>query len=298
MEVPRHRRSWLYLLLGVAVLSPAGRVLAQALPSTSDLSASGPAPPKWEAGLVGVLATAPTYPASEDNTIVAVPVPYFDYHGKSLQSDDDGSRLRQLLTPNLEIGLSGGGALSSDSNDSRARRGMPDLDYLLEAGPNLRLSYDGDSPYAKFAVDLPLRFVVSAGFDSGIHGRGAVFAPELSYSFRKKLPGTRRPNLIRISFGSDFASTALGDYFYTVRPQYVTPDRPAYDAKAGYLGSSLGVRTIFPLGADLRGFVALRYYSHTGAANDDSPLFRSEDGASAAIGFTWTIFQSQERAEQ
>ena len=40
---------------------------------------------------------------------------------------------------------------------------MPDLDYLLELGPNLRMSFEGPTPTSTLIVNMPLRGVASLG---------------------------------------------------------------------------------------------------------------------------------------
>jgi len=268
---------------------------AQAQLDTELLPADGARQPKWEAGVAGVAVTVPDYPASDENRSLALPAPYFVYHGRVLRSDDEeGSRLRQKLTPNIELSISGGGALSSDSKDSDARRGMPDLGYLLEVGPNLRLSFDGPRPQSKILVDLPVRAVTSVQ-DFEFDWRGLLFAPEIAYQSERFLGGKLK---LRAEVGVDFGTTLLQRYFYDVAPQYATVDRPAYAAHAGYLGASFGTRASYAFSRRVRGFVGLGYDQYAGAASDDSPLFRSRHGYSAVTGFSWSFLQSREFAEE
>jgi len=248
--------------------------------------------PRWEAGIAGAAFTVPDYPASDEYRSLALPAPYFVYRGRVLRADDEGSRLRRRLGANMELDLSGGGALSSDSSGSDARRGMPDLGYLLELGPNLRLSYAGPAHDSAVVINLPVRGVISVG-DGGLNWRGAVFAPELAYRADRYLEGRLG---IWLSLATEVASTALQRYFYEVAPRYATADRPAYAADAGYLGSSLGLRGSYSLTPRLRLFASLRYYAYAGAENQDSPLFRRDDGYTAAIGLSWTVLQSDQRA--
>ena len=277
-----------FTALGMAAAS------AQPLGVPEDLPGKpGHQRPRWEAGIAGVAATVPDYPASDEHQRVALPAPYFVYRGRTLRADDEGSRLRRRLTPNLEIDVSGGGAMSSDSSGSDARRGMPDLDYLLELGPNLRMSFEGPTPTSTLIVNMPLRGVASLG-DGGLQWRGLVFTPDLALQSERFLGG--RMNL-RGSIRADFASAQLQRYFYEVTPQYATPERPVFSAAGGYLGASVGGRVAYAITPRLSSFVSLRYYFHDGAANDRSPLFRSDHGYSAAVGFSWSLFQSRQLAE-
>lgn len=275
--------------IGLIAAMPAA---AQTLP-INEASTPLPQRPKWEAGVAAVAFRVTDYPASDEYRKLVLPVPYFVYHGRVLRSDDQGSRMRRKLSPFAEIDVSGGGALASDSSDSQARDGMPDLGYLVELGPNLRLSVAGWSARARFMVNLPVRGVVSIG-DPGLNWRGVVFAPELAYRHEHIL-GTELT--LRVSVASQFVTDALGDYFYAVEPRYATAGRPAYAASGGYLGSSAGLRIDHKISNRVRLFTTLRYYDYTGAANEDSPLFRSDHGYSAGLGVSWTFLQSREPAE-
>jgi len=292
-HAPPRLRGVARTLAGLTALGMAAAA-AQPLGVPEDLPGKpGHERPRWEAGIAGVAATVPDYPASDEHQRVVLPAPYFVYRGRTLRADDEGSRLRRRLTPNLEIDVSGGGAMSSDSSGSDARRGMPDLDYLLELGPNLRMSFEGPTPTSTFIINMPLRGVASLG-DGGLQWRGLVFAPDLALQSERFLGG--RMNL-RGSIRADFASAQLQRYFYEVSPQFATPERPAFSAAGGYLGSSVGGRIAYAFTPRLRGFLSLRWYYHGGAANDRSPLFRSDDGYSAALGFSWSLFQSKQLAE-
>jgi outer membrane scaffolding protein for murein synthesis (MipA/OmpV family) len=267
--------------------------LAQTLPSMDEVATQAFERPKWEAGLAAVSVSTPAYPASDDRRQIALPVPYFAYRGRVLRTSEEDSRLRRQLTPHVEIGFSGGGALSSNSSQSKAREGMPDLDWLIELGPNLRLGFDGPTPQSRVHLDLPVRAAISLG--SGLHSRGYLFAPELAYVSEQFVNGRLS---LRLAVGADFATEKLHDYFYAVAPQYATSERPAYDADAGYMGASLGVRATYQLTRSFRGFVALRYFNFSGSANEDSPLFERDESYSSVLGFTWSFWQSKQRAVQ
>lgn len=249
--------------------------------------------PRWEAGVAAVGFTVPDYPAADEYRSLALPLPYFVYRGRVLRADEESSRLRRRLAPNVELDISARGALSTDSEGSDAREGMPDLGYLLELGPNLRLSYPGAAPRSHWIVNLPVRGVISIG-DPDVHWRGVVFAPELAYRRAGFMDGRLA---LRGSLRPTFAGTRLQRYFYEVAPQFATPQRPAYEASAGYLGVSLGAQVSWAFTPRLRGFLDLRHYNHAGAANDDSPLFRSENNLTAAAGFSWSFWQSRHGAE-
>ncbi len=268
-----------------------GAAAAQQTPGAAAAEAAEPVHPRWEAGIAAGAFTVADYPASDEYRTLAAPLPYFVYYGTVLRSDERGSRLRRALTPNVEINISGSGSLASDSNGSNAREDMPDLGYLIELGPNLALSFDGPQPHSKIYVNLPVRGVLSVG--DGLNWRGLLFGPEIAW--RQQLLIDRALS-VRVAYGADFASTALHRYFYEVAPIFATPERPAYAADGGYLGSNLNLRLSYAFSRTIRGFVSVSYYNYAGAANADSPLFRSEDGYSAAVGLSWSFLPSKRSA--
>jgi outer membrane protein len=276
-----------------AALSLLGSTAQAQTISTDTIAPDSAHQPKWEAGVAGVAVTVPDYPASDQNRTIALPAPYFVYHGSTFRSDDEGSRLRQILTPNVELSLSGGGALSSDSKHSDARSGMPDLGYLLEVGPNVRLTYDGPMPETKWVIDLPIRAVASLN-DFDLRWRGLIFAPEFAYQSKHFVNDHLN---LRIALGAEVGTRLLQRYFYEVPSAYATADRAAYSASAGYLGSSLAATLNYKVTKKLKSFVSLEYDNYAGAANNDSPLYRSNDGYAAVIGFSWSFLQSHEIEE-
>src|SRR5688572_13316365 len=93
----------------------------------------------WEAGIGGGVGYLPDYPAAGQNHLKGLGFPYFIYRGRILRADREGARARFVHTPLADVEMSFAASFSSDSEDNEARRGMPDLDYLVEAGPRVTL---------------------------------------------------------------------------------------------------------------------------------------------------------------
>ena len=74
----------------------------------------------------------------------------------------------------------------------------------------------------------------------------------------------------------NFADRQLNAYFYDVQPEFATPDRPAYQARAGYQGTDLFAGVIVPLTKYLRVFTGGQFLLHTGSTNSASPLYKKE----------------------
>lgn len=106
------------------------------------------------------------------------------YRGERVRADRDGLRGRLFDSDRAELDLSLGGALPVRSERNDARRGMPALDPVLEFGPSLvvRLARSADR---RRTVELRLPARAAYAVDGrGLHGVGAVFAPQLRASWR------------------------------------------------------------------------------------------------------------------
>lgn len=248
-----------------------------------------PAEALWELGAVAVGVSQPSYPGSEDRTSRALLLPFLIYRGPLLRADRGSLGVRAAKTRDVELDIGFSGSLGSDSEDSDARRGMPNLGTLVEFGPRLKWRLGGDLSSGRWDLELPLRgvFDLSDGFAS----RGLSFAPELGYG-RRSLAGWR----YRASVGAVFGNRRLTDTFYGVAPAFATADRPAYEAGSGLIAWRLGLSLSRPLNRDWRVFGFTRLDSLAGAANRDSPLVRRDSGVAFGIGVSWTGWRSERLA--
>ncbi len=252
--------------------------------------------PLWEAGVGGFAATLPDYPAAGQNTFRALPVPILIYRGNILRVGGEGNRGaisgRFVDNDQYEFDVSLSAAFPVDSDSNKARRDMPDLDFLLGFGPQLIIKLINEPGERKLNLNLQARAIYSTDFSSMDH-RGFVFNPKLSYS----LEHVSALDLgVSTSIGPLFGSERLMDYFYEVKPRYATSSRPAYDADAGYLGTNVTFGITKRFDRSFRLVVGTRLGVHNGATNDDSPLFKDNVNVSVFTAFAWTFFQSEERA--
>ncbi len=267
------------------LLAPAGRADDSIAPAAD----GGTARPLWEVGLAAAGGLVPDYPASDRYRARAIPFPYFVYRGRLFRSDENGARLRTDVRPNIELDVSGGASFATHSDASGPRAGMPKLDYLLELGPNLKITLDRPSADTRWLLQLPLRAVASA---NGLHWgyRGLVFDPTIGLHTRALL-GSRWSAYADI--GPQFASARFQQYFYQVDPQYALPDRSAYQAHGGYFGSRLELGASHKLGRDFRLFFYSRVDDHNGASSEDSPLFKAHLDYTAFAGISWAFWHSR-----
>ena len=264
---------------------------ALGLAATAGTAAAAPDEelPLWELGAIVGVGYLPDYPASDEYGVQALPLPYVAYRGEVIRSDDKGLlRGRVFRSEDVELDVSLTGSIPVRSSDNRARAGMPDIDWLGEAGPRLQVTVARGARDAKIDFELPLRAVLSTDF-SRVDYEGIVLLPELAYQTDSILGSRSR---LKVGIGIRFADRRFQELMYGVPAAYATASRPAYEAKSGYMGSRLLIQFSKPLNGRLRLIGAARLDYHGGAANKASPLFRRETTGSVALALIWSIVQS------
>lgn len=273
----------------VLLATPAAAQVAPPGPAAPETPADDTRLPVFEAGVAGGAGFLPDYPAADRNRVRGIALPYVIYRGEILRADDQGVRGRILRGERVGLDLSFSGAVATSSDDNPARRGMPDLDWLGEVGPALRLTLwrQPDHP-RRVNLELPVRAVFSTDF-STTRFRGFTFTPEIAFEDRSLIFPRAR---FRVGLGPIFATERLQDYFYEVTPRFALRDRPAYDAKGGYLGTRLQFSYRVPVTRSVSVVAGGRVDNFAGAANADSPLHRRDWNVSAIAGFAWSFYAS------
>jgi MipA family protein len=241
--------------------------------------------PRWEAGLAAGGGRVPDYPGADQSQWRGIVLPYLVYRGPLLRVDERGIRSRLLDDADWELDLSATGAFNARSNERR--QGMPELDYLFGVGP--QLVYKGwQSGGSGPSLHLKLRALMSTDFER-ISSRGASVAPEVRWRLRD-VAGTS--SALTLSVEPVWASRPLHRYFYEVSPSQATSERPAYEARAGYLGTEFGATLRQRLGRELSWFASAKLMSLHGAANTASPLLAARSNAAFGVGLVWTPWRS------
>ena len=231
------------------------------------------------------------YRGSNTTHAYPLPIPYLVYNGKFLKADREGVRGTLFNQDWVELNLSGN-ATTPVKND-RERSGMPDLKSTLEIGPSLDFHLlHSDDKHVKFDLRLPLRAAVTV--QASPKYIGWTFTPRFALDFVDPL-GYEGWNA-GVLAGPLFAERRYHAYFYSVAPQFATPDRPAYQATGGYAGTQTitAVSKRFP-----RFWVGayMRYDTLSGAAFADSPLVQRKSYWSAGFGISWMIHRSTQMVE-
>ncbi|WP_233267317.1 MipA/OmpV family protein [Paraglaciecola sp. L3A3] len=251
--------------------------------------------PVWEVGAFAAVFNTPEYPGSNQNKNNFIASPYVVYRGKVVRVGD-GSIVRAVAVDKswYELDISMAASFGANSDDNTLRAGMPDLDFIFEVGPQLKMRI-ADFKFAQHGrselfLNLQARAAFSTDF-SGIDHRGYVFQPQLAYVQRGWLS---EKTALSINLSPSWATEDLHDYFYQVDSNDVTTERQAFDAKGGYMGTNLGVSISFNATDDVRVFVGAGMSLLSGSANSESPLFAETSTYSIGVGMVWRFIQSDE----
>jgi outer membrane scaffolding protein for murein synthesis (MipA/OmpV family) len=250
--------------------------------------------PEWEFGVGATAFTLPDYRGSDESRSYLFPFPYVIYRGEKLRVDRQGVRGVFFETDRVEFDLSMSATPPVDSEDNRARQGMPRLDPTLEIGPRLNVKLMG-SRVRDWAVNLrlPVRAVIATDL-SHAEGAGYVAYPHLTFDTRPTFLGGRWN--LGLQAGPLFGTRRYHRYFYAVDPEFATADRPAYAAHGGYSGT-------LALASITRRFRSLwiggfaRYDTLKGAAFESSPLMRRDYSVMAGVAFAWVFAESERKVE-
>lgn len=256
---------------------------------TYTFSAQAAERPLWELAVGGGVISLPHYRGAEENRTLPVPFIYPVYRGDVLKVDEEGIRGLFLDSERFELDFSADGTVPAAGDDVEGREGMPSLDATFQLGPSLKIDlWERERHTQQLILSLPLRAVFAV--DSSPDYIGLAASPKLSYL--RDVRFANRYWRVGLTGGLEFGSDELHDYFYTVDPQFATPDRPQFDAAGGFAGMR------FTLGAQSRvannwigAFV--RYDDVGTAIFDDSPLVRRSGNFSAGIVVAWFVARSK-----
>ncbi|MEM8983785.1 MAG: MipA/OmpV family protein [Pseudomonadota bacterium] len=277
-------------LVGAAIGAPA--VAQNVVNAGNSAGDDDGALPLWELGAGAAAAYVPAYPGASATQTRALPLPIVIYRGSFLRAGD-GSLVSGKLIENdkLELDISLNGSFNADSDDVAIRSGMPDLGFLFEIGPELEWHLTPEDSDRHWKLEFPVRAAFSVD-DGDLNSRSWVFNPELEL----EMPGFFNPNdELSVAISMAFAGESLMEYLYEVPNRFATPARPAFDAKAGYLGSQLSVS--WSHRAKQRFFiVGVAATFLDGAENTTSPLVEERVNISLFAAVAWSLIQSKRPA--
>ncbi|MBR9834216.1 MAG: MipA/OmpV family protein [Alphaproteobacteria bacterium] len=256
-----------------------------------------PDEPLWEVRVGATSLYGPDYPGAEDNSFNGVVAPLVIYRGDRVRFGEYGvARAIATETRTFELDISLDAVYSANTDDDGARAGMPDLDYLLQIGPQAVINlYDTgwqENGREELKLLAPVRAVAATDF-SQIEHVGYIAEPQLVY--RRRFGGDLRSGW-SVTLFSTFADESLSDYWYGVDSAYATPLRPAYEASGGYLSSGLKASWTRELTEDFQVFLTYQGRSFAGSANEDASLMREDFTHAVSLSFVWKAFKSKRKA--
>jgi outer membrane scaffolding protein for murein synthesis (MipA/OmpV family) len=248
--------------------------------------------PLWEAGVFAFGVRQPAYPGAGQQVGVGLVLPWVIYRGRVLRADDSTVGLRALRTERTDLDVGFAGAFGSRASDADARRGMPAIGTLVEFGPrlNMHLGRRGAETTTRggWRLQLPLRGVFD--LSDGLADRGLAFEPELDWRMR------RGDWSAGASLGLLLGDRRLARTFYGVAPPFATPERPAFEARAGLIATRVSLSGSRRFGPDWRVFGFVRLDSVAGAANRASPLVERDRSLAWGLGASYTLARSRRSA--
>lgn len=276
-----------FILRGVGALALGTSIIGPAMAETDE----DPVIESLTLGGGAVSFTRPDYRGSKDYSTLAAPAPYVDYYSRKLELSREGLLVKLLKRDDLQLRISGSGNLPGDDTQDGVREGMPELLPTVGVGPSLDWTI-AESEQTEWVLRLPVRAVTASDL-----GRfdfiGWETRPNL-YVRRESTHGGLELATMA-SIGPVFASGKHHQYYYEVKPEFVTLDRPAYRVSGGYSGTRLTVS--FGLRKDpwFLGFAA-GYDALDGATFDDSPLVETRHSLTAGVALFYKFWRWERRA--
>ncbi|MCW9012328.1 MAG: MipA/OmpV family protein [Gammaproteobacteria bacterium] len=243
----------------------------------------------WELGLGVAAFQTPHYLGSDQSDNYVLPYPHARLESDLLSVDRNVIRGHMLAEQNFQLDISFAGALKVDSEDNRLRQAMPDLDYIVEAGPSFNWLLNGkfNSDYY-LSFDVPVRSVWATDLEE-VEQIGWRLTPTLHwYQQWQNSNQWELDSKLRLLY----ATASYHEYFYAVTDAYASTTRPRYEAASGYGGwqYSLNIKT------RNNGMILgiLMVFSDVSAASyKDSPLVVEDYNYSIGIYASWILAEGR-----
>ena len=236
----------------------------------------------WKLGVgVGNLTTN-DYPGTDKTQSNTLPIPYLEIKTDWFNVDRDGLHTEFFKQTNFRFDLNFDINTPVDSESNELRQGMPNLDPVVQAGPNLIYILTNDSDNS-LQLQLPVHMAWSVD-DTELSSIGWISHPRIYYKGLFGL-GVRKWH-ISSSFGPVYANGNYNQFYYTVGSDYASVTRNEYQASGGFSGYRLNMGMTKRFNGYWLGMY-IRYQNITGAVFEDSPLVNARDYWLIAFGASW-----------
>ena len=227
------------------------------------------------------------YPGAKQTNQLILPVPYFTFRSPKFEIDR-GIKGFLYNSEKMVLDISADFGLPVDSDDTLARKGMPNLDLVLQLGPSLEFMLnDKNTNYFDVRFEIPVRaaFAIDVG---SVENIGYLVEPRLTFNHGRS---SRTGLSHKVLIGLKFATQDFHAYYYDVAPEFSTATRAEFKSDAGFGGSFVNYRISWKTN-DFVYWAFVRYQSLRGAEFEDSPLVLQHDYYFLGAGFAWIFAQS------
>jgi|GEM_PF-3159072 len=235
------------------------------------------APPQHQKALWGLglgFGWLPNYAGAKKSNFQYLPFPI--YRGDRFRIDRlDGVSGRVGNTSQIKLSWSFIFQFPIEAKEIEVRRGMSDLDWFLGIGPLVKYTF-WKKGKNEFFLRVPLRPNFCTNFRSTFQFCGLDVSPGLRFNHDLKKGGSIMYRFEAYSYTKEYHR-----YYYGVPRADATPERPAFDARPGFLGFLAGAVHTLPM--KYWDFVTMAtFYDYSLAVNRESPLFESP--------YNWALF--------
>lgn len=221
----------------------------------------------------------PNYPGSKKTEFHYMFFPF--YEGKVLKMDqNEGVRNEFIATKEWNLGISYVFNFPVDSTKNIERLGMPNLNWLVQAGPQVRYHFINKGPWM-FSLLLAIQVNIETTFWNTWKLHGLLYNPGLRIKYNLEKWGE-----IQFRYEFNLSTSEYQNYYYGVSQEFATVSRPSYNAKAGWQSLIIGFIYSYPWNNWVF-FTSPNYYHYGLGENRGSPLHSVDENFAWLIGFTY-----------
>ncbi|MBL4711729.1 MAG: MipA/OmpV family protein [Gammaproteobacteria bacterium] len=284
--MPRHIMVFIYLTLlllySSSVRSVEEAVNDAAVSNTASRKSAVNERAEWSLGMGLGVFNYHLYPGAKESNSLLLPVPYFTYRSPKFEIDR-GFKGFLYHSEKVVLDISADFGLPVDSDDTQARKGMPDLDFVLQVGPSIAfLLNDEYNNYFDTRFEIPVRVAYASDFHSA-ENIGLLIEPRFTFNHRRR---GEMGLAQKATIGLKYATQEFHAYYYDVADAFTTNARAAFTSDAGFGGSFIKYQISYKT-RDYIFWSFLRYQSLRGAKFEDSPLVLQKDYYFVGLGFAW-----------
>ena len=246
--------------------------------------------PLWEISLGAGAIHQPFYTGSKQTRQVAFPIVFPTYRGEIFKSDEEGVRAQLLRNDRFSLDLSADFNLAIKSDEIDLRKGLDDIENVLQLGPSLELLLD-QKENSTLLLSIPVRGAFEVGSD-GVDSVGFNISPNLSY--QRTFSALDAKWKFGATVGPQFGTSKYHNIYYGVDSEFATSERNSYETESGYSGSRLQL-DLTSKGGGHNFLWFVRYDNIDGATFDDSPLVETNHSLAAGMLYTYDVLQSKQR---